>query len=81
MPRYFFHIRQGDELFTDDEGEELADLNAVRNEAVESARELMADDVAQGRPSELRVFEVTDEHGNTVLTLPFEDAIHSGSVH
>lgn len=81
MPRYFFHIRQGDEVFADDEGEELADLSAVYTEAVESARELTADDVAQGRPPEPRMFEVTDEHGNTILTLPFEDAIHGGSVH
>jgi uncharacterized protein DUF6894 len=33
MARYFFHLREGDTLFTDDdEGEELPDLDAVHTE-------------------------------------------------
>jgi len=40
VPRYYFHIRDGDTLVFDDDGCELADLEAIRNEALQSARDL-----------------------------------------
>ena len=40
MPRYYFHIRDGDTLVFDDEGCELADWEAIKNEALRSARDL-----------------------------------------
>lgn len=39
MPRYYFNIRQGKFLLADEEGEEFANLDAARQEAVASARE------------------------------------------
>ena len=75
MPRYFFHVVEGTYILSDDEGSELPDLEAVRNDAVEGAREIMADDIRSGRKPEDRTMLVRDENGITVLTLPFLDAI------
>jgi hypothetical protein len=43
MPRYYFNVRQNKFLLKDDEGADLADLNAVREEAVASAREILSE--------------------------------------
>ena len=75
MPLYFFHVRTGYDLVSDDEGMELANLEEARAEAIESALELMANDLKSGEAPELRIYEVTDESGATVLTLPFADAV------
>jgi uncharacterized protein DUF6894 len=77
MARYFFHLRDGDTLFTDDdEGEELRDLDAVRSYAIESARELLSQAVLNGRAASLhQQIEVADETGRTVLTMPVGHAM------
>lgn len=41
MARYFFHIRRGDDLIEDFEGDEFDSLDAVRVEAVKAAKELL----------------------------------------
>ena len=70
MPRYFFHLRDGDALLADHEGEELRDLEAVRGYAVESARELLSLAVLSGSAGSLnQQIEVLDEGGRTVLTV------------
>jgi hypothetical protein len=42
MPRFFLHVRDGEKLFKDGEGQEFPSLAEARTEAVLSARELMA---------------------------------------
>jgi hypothetical protein len=44
MPRYYFHIRDGDTLILDDDGCELADVEATKAEAFDSARDLRRQD-------------------------------------
>ena len=43
MARYYFDLRDGDELAVDDEGFELPDLEAVQREAVRSLGDLTRD--------------------------------------
>ena len=43
MPRYFFDFRDGAEIFTDNEGTELADDNAARREATETVTRVAHD--------------------------------------
>jgi hypothetical protein len=54
MQRYFFHLDDGDRTFVDDQGEELADLAAVRVATVRIAGEILRDGVPpvfwSGRP-------------------------------
>jgi hypothetical protein len=75
MPRYFFHIKDEVETIRDMEGAEFHNLDAVREEATESAREMMSVDVRQGHRPDGRTFVVTDEQGDVVLNFPFELAI------
>jgi hypothetical protein len=76
LPRYFLHLRfrnGSDGLAVDEEGDELPSEDALRQHVLETARDLI------GTRSRVRwrdcTFEVTDETGNLVLTLPLKDAL------
>jgi hypothetical protein len=75
MPRYFFHIRKGDVFDKDSGGREIAATEALSDETIEAARDVLADGDVQGLDRREWVFEVADESGGIVLTLPFVDAI------
>jgi hypothetical protein len=77
MPRYHFHIRDGDCLIRDAEGSELPSMAAARADAVASARFLHAEKVKvkAGEIIDQRCFEIADELGRVLVVLPFEDAI------
>ncbi|PVE23776.1 hypothetical protein DC522_14350 [Microvirga sp. KLBC 81] len=72
MPLYFLHIRSGDKLEMDPDGVELPGLAAARAEALKVARELL-DEVADLGGN--AVIEITDGTGETILTVPFSDAV------
>ena len=76
MPRYFLSLRYKDGvdgLAVDEEGDELPNEGVLREHVLETARDLM------GTRSNVRwlecVFEVTDEAGHRVLTLPLKEAV------
>lgn len=73
MPRFYFHIRNGDAYEDrDPDGEDLLDLEAARAEALQVARDFWED----WTHAEIgMVVEVVDEAGRTVLTVPFAAAI------
>lgn len=79
MPRYFFnvHHRPGPTgLAVDPEGDELPDVNAARAYALAQARIM----VARERHTLIHdwmvcSFEITDEKGKPVLTVPFSDIV------
>jgi uncharacterized protein DUF6894 len=48
MPRYHFHIRENGHLIRDEEGEEFADQQAVRKEAVETGASIARDAFISG---------------------------------
>lgn len=74
MPRYYFHIRKGDVLVEDQDGTEVSEAGSVEEEAVEAARDLLADGDREGPDRREWVYEVADATGATVLLLPFEAA-------
>ena len=74
MPRYFFHIRDGESI-DDPDGMYLPDTRTARLEAMRSARDLMAEDVRRGRLSLTSWIEVTDEHGEAIFAVPFAEAV------
>ena len=43
MPKYFFHLATPGKLVIDNEGRELPELDAARQEAQDLAREIIAD--------------------------------------
>ena len=76
MPLFFLHVRDGDRLIRDPDGSVFRDLEAVRSEAIESARELMASGIADGgRIGIERSMVVCDASGTELLVVPFRDAI------
>jgi hypothetical protein len=51
VPRYFFHLLEtGETPLFDEDGEDLADFEAAKDEGVESLRDLVADRIKGGRP-------------------------------
>lgn len=75
MPRFFFHIRDGDELIEDPDGSVLRDLEAARAEAIAGARAVLAAKVLAGQVIDGQKFEITDESGNVLELIPFRSAL------
>jgi hypothetical protein len=71
MGRYYFHLKDGDEMIPDEDGTELQDVAAATREALRSARELLADAIKAGKPKIYDAFVIADEAGRTVEVLPF----------
>jgi hypothetical protein len=74
MPRYFFNTRIGDDLISDPKGVQLRDPDHAWEVARAMVLEILRDQ--PGQPNLLAaILEVTDEHGNLVLELPFSEAL------
>jgi hypothetical protein len=77
MPRYFLNLHYGrGKVAIDPEGDELPDLEAARERALEAARDL----IARTRTNIVRdwftcTFEIMDEAGRPALTVPFSDTV------
>lgn len=79
--RFYLNMRLRGTLIDDPDGEEFASLAEAREEAVQSAREIMAEALKSGRPLGGWTFEISDEAGNVMLTLPFEEALPQAREH
>ncbi len=70
LGHFYFHLREGGELLTDDEGQDLPDLSAARREAEQAARELLAEAIRAGKEEIPEAFVITDEHGREIDIVP-----------
>ena len=75
MARYFLHLRDGSDELLDPDGMELADMDAVRDPVLTSARDTIAGDVHQGNLDFGYRIEAEDDSGRVVHTLHFKDAV------
>ena len=75
MPNYFFHIYDATGTLQDDEGMVLPNLDAARTEAIQSAREILAETIRAGGVVDGRRFEVADESGDILFVVPFADVL------
>jgi hypothetical protein len=71
VPRYFFHIRDGDRIEADEFGVDLSGTEAVREEALITAGQMVRDAARAGQNVFARSFEVVDEAGAPVLSFAF----------
>ena len=73
MPRYFFDLRDGDDLAVDEEGMELRDIQAVQEEAARSLADMARDEVRRHAPVKKHrmAIEVRDDSGRPVLQVKF----------
>ena len=67
MPRYLFNAVQAGHVYRDDIGQEFANETAALEEARLVAGELVRDAAFAGRSLDY-VVEVSDTHGNVVIT-------------
>jgi len=79
MPRYFFNIRHRPGpagLAEDPEGDELADVTAAQEMALTRIRAMVAHDrLTMIRDRMVCSFEIVDEQGQPVLTVPFREIV------
>ena len=73
--RYYFHLRESGGYVVDDEGIELADMDAVVAAATAGARCVIAGEAMLGRLPLGSVIEVDDQGGGRVLDLSFRDTV------
>lgn len=74
MPRYFFHVENG-ESHTDAEGMELSGLDSAREHAVSYFAELLRDSAKSFWDKGDWLMRVTDERGLVFFTLHFAATI------
>jgi hypothetical protein len=75
--RYYFHIRNGEEVICDPEGSQCATVAEAILEAKAHARELMAERLKSGREVDGQSFEIVDETGLLAATVRFKDVLSS----
>lgn len=75
MPRFYFHVCNGTGFVEDEEGRELPDLEAARQEAIKGARSIMADDLYRGQLDLSSFIEIEDEAHVHQLTIAFADLV------
>ncbi|MGJ7043210.1 hypothetical protein J2Y63_006494 [Shinella sp. BE166] len=75
MPRFYFHIRDGDELEIDPQGTVFDTIEAAVIDARMAAREILAEKLLNDEVIDGQRFEITDEKGELVETLPFQIAL------
>jgi hypothetical protein len=79
VPRFFLHLRYRDGVAVDEEGDDLPDPDRLRTHVEETARDLMRHARLAAIPDwRACTFEVTDETGSPVLTLPFSEVASRG---
>lgn len=69
MPRYFFNVYNGTEVYLDEEGEDLPDRFAAWHEATTSAGQSLRDLNGKLNPGTEWRMEVLDETGNRLYCL------------
>jgi hypothetical protein len=75
MPRYYFHLRDGEDVLLDPEGRELSHPGAVEQMALNEARAIIADDALGGKIKLLQRIDVENEAGVLIHRLLFVDAV------
>jgi hypothetical protein len=75
VPKYFFNIRKGDVLEEAADPIEIDALGEINEEAIEAARDLLAEGDLVGLDRRDWAFEVLDEGGEVVLEFAFKDAV------
>ncbi|MBW8910919.1 MAG: hypothetical protein JF564_03275 [Sphingomonas sp.] len=75
MPRYYFHYRCDSMDLEDEEGVKLRDDEAASEQALRSARDILAAEVRAGRLTLDHLIVVERDGGVPVLTLSLGEAV------
>jgi len=75
MPRFFLHIDDGTQRIEDEEGSDLLDVAAAREEALGAARQLWAAAILAGQDITAHCFVITDDDGRVMDTVNMDEAL------
>ncbi|UVC12629.1 hypothetical protein IHQ71_31675 (plasmid) [Rhizobium sp. TH2] len=75
MPRFYFHIRDGEKIIADMEGIEMKSARAALEEAKAAAREILASKGLRNEVIDGQEFEVQDVLGTTLFTVPYKSVL------
>ena len=75
MTRFFFHVRDGDDISRDTEGQELPGLEAACQEALNTNREMLGERLLHGGALDHRQIEVANEKGDILAVLNSRDTL------
>ena len=75
MPRYFIDLVNAGHISADEQGMELPDMDAVRQEVETTIREIAADAIRSGQEAGDGEIHVRDAQGNKALIVKFRDVI------
>ncbi len=70
MPLFYFHLLNGDGYVRDDEGKELADLDAARRHGLRALGQVAADELARGADHLRATIFIDDSREERVMSLP-----------
>lgn len=73
MPHFYFHVRDGDRLIEDPDGNDLPDLAAAQAAAAAALLQAAAVPHGKAKAAEGRRFEIADEAGQVLATVTFRD--------
>jgi len=79
VPRFYFHICNGNGFTEDREGKDLSNEEAARNEAILGLRDSGAGELRRGEMNLGSFIEVEDETHRLVMTVNFSDAVRVGN--
>ena len=77
MTRFFFNVRDGADLSRDREGQDCANAEAARREAINAGREMLGERLLHGGALNHRQIEIADETGHVVDVLTISDVLFS----
>jgi hypothetical protein len=75
MPIFYFNIRDDQDLICDEEGMELPNLDAAREEAQEGARQLLLDALRAHREVNGKKIEIANESGFVIEAIKVRDLL------
>lgn len=75
MPKFYLHVKNGTEIHQDDEGFEFPDVAAARAEALECARELLANALRSPHETAPDCVILADAAGRELATVPLREAL------
>jgi len=82
MTLYYFHLRDGDAFVRDETGMELEDIHAARHEALQAARDMLADQLRAGEALDGQRIEITAVDGRVLDVVSFREALRpAGTIH
>jgi uncharacterized protein DUF6894 len=77
MARYFFSIKMRDRVIPDEEGSEFSNPDLACQEAIEAAREIVAEFAFAGKDLDVEAIVITDSENQRLATLSLEDFLPS----